>query len=323
MIKFIYIINYIFRMSTKKVKALFVGSSFEGDSSLRALVDDPKFDVSAVITQPDRPVGRKQELTPTEIKIVAEKLCLKTYTPKSDESEYLEILENEQPEIIIVIAYGNILPKPFIEFPKFKCINVHYSLLPELRGAVPVQMAILQGLKKTGLTVQIMHYELDEGPILAQREIEIEERETTPSLKDKLIPLGRNLLMDTLHTWVDGKIEPKEQDHSKSTYCSQEDIAKENAQIDWEKMEPEHIDRLIRAMLPWPVAWTVLPDSKRMKIFEGELVKFEGEGNPGSLVKKGTDLLIPTRNNKAVKLKEVQLEGKNRMKAVELAHSIR
>ena len=212
------------------ISTIFIGTSFEGVSSLKSLIDSDTFTVSAVITQPDRPSGRKQTPTPSPVKETALEHNISVHTTEEDDL-YDRVLELYNPDIAVTIAFGDFLPSTFTNTLPHKCINVHYSLLPKLRGAVPVQMAILQGHIKTGVTVQVMEETMDTGPILAQREIPIKPDETTLSLKDRLIPAGKAVLMETLPKWVEGRIPEQDQNHAQATYCYMSDISKDKAEI--------------------------------------------------------------------------------------------
>lgn len=306
------------------IKTIFIGTSYEGVSSLKALIDDQQYEVTAVVTQPDKPSGRKKTLTPTPIKEVAVKHNLKVYAPENSLRKYKDLVEKENPDLAVTIAFGEFLPKILLDYPRYKCLNVHYSLLPQLRGAVPVQMAILRGLAKTGITVQIMNIECDTGPILTQKDIPIEPDETTLTLKKKLIPLGKDLLMNTLKLWTSGKIKPDPQDTTVCDCCYRNDISKENAAIDWNEMDPEYIDRMIRAFLPWPVAWTIIHnkthDNKRLKIFEAEIIERKTEKPPGTIVIVDNSVIFSTKDaDRALSVKVLQLEGKNKMTAAEFS----
>ncbi|MBN2100858.1 methionyl-tRNA formyltransferase [Candidatus Dojkabacteria bacterium] len=297
------------------IRTVFIGTSEEGVSSLEGIIAHKDFDVVGVVTQPDKPVGRKQELTPTPIKTIALSKKIKLYTPQNKLQSYKDMLEETDPELIVTIAFGEFLPRIVIDYPKYKCINIHYSLLPQLRGAVPVQMAILEGLEKTGVTIQIMEVECDTGPILAQKEISIEPKDTTPTLKEKLIESGQNLLIETLVPWVNGKITPTKQKCDCPEYCFKKDISKENAEIDWERMDPEYIERMVRALLPWPVAWTT-HNGKRIKIYEAELAELNIESSPGEIIIMNKEIYFTTKDpNKSLKVTSLQPEGKNIMKA--------
>jgi len=296
------------------VSTIFIGSSIEGISSLEALVAHPRFDITAVITQPAKPVGRKKELAKTPINETASNLELTIYTPQGGSDPlYEKIIVDHNPTVAVVIAFGQMIPKLFIDALPRGCLNVHYSLLPILRGAVPVQMSILQGLTQTGVTIQCMEESLDTGPILAQQSIPISSDDTTETLKEKLIPLGKDMLLDTLPEWINSKITPVPQDHKKATYCQTADLSKENAQIFWETHSPAIIERMIRAFVPKPVAWTFLPNGSRMKIFEGSLEHTdEPTSHPGEILKRTDCLYFVTNDSHTIlKATSVQLEGKS------------
>lgn len=306
------------------INTIFIGTSYEGISSLEALIDNPRYNVTAVVTQPDKPTGRKRVLTPTPIKEIAVQHSLNVYTPENNLTKYKDLIAKENPDLAVTIAFGEFLPGILLDYPRYKCLNIHYSLLPQLRGAVPVQMAILRGLEKTGVTVQIMNIECDTGPILSQKDIPIEHRETTLTLKEKLIPLGKDLLMDTLALWTSGKIQPTPQTTKLCDYCYRNDISKENAEIDWKEMSPEYIDRMIRAFLPWPVAWTVvhnrIHNGKRLKIFETELVERKTNKPPGTIIVVENSVFFSTKNaSTALRVKVLQIEGKKKMTASEFS----
>ncbi len=297
------------------VRTTFIGTSKEGIPALRELIKCPTFEVTSVITQPDRPVGRKQKMQSTPINETAKEHGIEVYAPDTDKEEYKKVMDIEKPDLIITISYGEIIPEYVIKFPKYKCLNIHYSLLPKLRGAVPVQMAILRGLKDTGVTIQIMEKTLDTGPIIAQEKVPISPNDTTESLKNKLIPIGTELLMDTLHKWINEEIVPVPQNQKIEDYCYESDISKDKAFIKWEDTSPDTIDRMIRAFYPWPIAWTYLPNGKRLKIFEGSIKDFRHSKQPGEMFKKDNLIYIATNNaQKALLLEEVQKEGKKKMK---------
>jgi methionyl-tRNA formyltransferase len=307
----------------QEIKTLFIGTSFEGIPILEELIASPKYHINSIITQPDKPTGRNQICKACDIKKFAQKKDLQIFTPEKDKSRYLDIIHQEKPELIITISYGEIIPQEVLTYPKHKCLNVHYSLLPQFRGAVPVQMAILQGAKKTGVTIQIMKPKLDTGPILGRATVSIAPDETTPSLKKKLIPEGKKLLFEILPLWINSEITPKPQEPiKKELYCCQKDISKDKALIKWEEMQPQYIERMIRAFLPWPVAWTYLPTGKRLKIFEAELVPRSSLNTqtktnaPGQIIKEKNRIYFTTKKpNLLLQLIEVQKEGKKKMPA--------
>jgi methionyl-tRNA formyltransferase len=297
------------------IKTIFISTSREGVPALRELEKADKYLVEGVITQPDKPVGRSQKLCSTPIKKTALELDIPVYEPDNDADNYRQIIEETKPELIITISFGEMIPKYVIDYPKYKCLNIHYSLLPQLRGAVPVQMAILRGLEKTGVTIAIMEETLDTGPILSKKEIKISPDETTTSLKQKLIPAGTALLMQTLPKWIDGDLTPQPQDPEINDYCYEKDLSKEKAQIRWGEMTPEHIEKMVRAFVPWPVAWTFTPEGKRLKIFKAELVDMKHGKSPGTMIKKDCIPYFATTDPKRVlRLDLVQKEGKRQMK---------
>lgn len=297
----------------KQITTLFIGTSNEGLTTLEALHAHKGFTVPAVITQPDRPAGRKQELQPTPVKEKALKLGIEVLTP-DEEDVYKKALKAYNPDLAITIAYGNFIPSHFLDSLPLKCLNIHYSLLPQLRGAVPVQMAILQGLTETGVTIQVMEETMDTGPIIASEKVPIAPDETTPSLKQKLIPTGKDLLMRVLPKWVSGEIAPIEQNPEKATYCYMEDISKEKAEIDWATMNPEYIEQMIRAFQPWPIAWTKLPDERRLRIFQAEISQIRTDLPPGSMLPNKDQILFATKQpNIILNVTDGQIEGKKRM----------
>jgi methionyl-tRNA formyltransferase len=239
-----------------KTKILFCGTAEFAWPALQQLLQNDAYELSGVITQPDRPVGRGGKLTPPAIKsqLIAAGNTTHIFQPEKLRLEVDSILEQTQPELIIVAAYGQFVPKSMLEYPQFGCLNIHASLLPQLRGAVPIPMAILQGLEKTGVTIQLMAEGMDAGDILAQREFGLTEVETTATLTTTLSELGANLLLDTLPQWVSGEIKPTPQDESAVTFCYQRDIGKDQAQIKFET--PIALaTRMVRAFHPWPIAW--------------------------------------------------------------------
>lgn len=327
-------------------KTLFIGTSDFAVPIIKKLTELNYINLVGVITQPDKPVGRKQILTPPPVKqfLLNNKIKVETFQPIKLKKDAKKILDKIKPELIIVASYGQFIPKIMLDYPKYKCLNVHISLLPDLRGAVPMPMAILRGYEKTGVSIQIMTEGMDEGDLIGEKEIEIDDKETTETLTKKSSNAGAELLEEILPKWISGQIEPKPQDHNKATYCYQKDIAKENAEIDWNKPAIE-IDRMVRAFYPWPIAWFTLTEKngvnekyigKKVKIYKAKcwfqaeqgtdiqkdtpyfhLVKGELNGVTDNLsisqiFKHNKSLFIQTSNG-ILELQEIQLEGKNRM----------
>ncbi len=236
---------------------VFLGTSAFAVPSLRALAADKRFDVQLVVSQPDRPAGRKQTLTPPPVKITAEELSLKIFQPEKLNSQFPahrslgeggSILNSQfpRPDFLVVVSYGQILSEEILAFPVVAAVNVHASLLPKLRGASPLQHAILQGLPETGVTVQRMVKELDAGPILAQSTVKPDNRETFLTLHDKLAVAGAKLLIETLSSPLEGK----PQNESDATFCKK--LTKSEGITDPKTMDAAQIDRMVRALTPWP-----------------------------------------------------------------------
>ncbi len=218
--------------------------------SLAALCVDDRFSVDLVISQPDKPVGRSQELTPSPVKIFAKEQGIEVWQPENLNKEFAAYHFAKRPDFLVVVAYGQILSQQILDFPIIAPVNVHASLLPTLRGASPLQHAVLLGHKQSGVTIQKMVRELDAGPILGQSSIDLDPRETTASLHDKLSALGASLLIETLSQ----PLKPIDQDDSKATFCRK--LTRDDGIVDFRTMTAQEIDRKVRALVPWPgVKW--------------------------------------------------------------------
>lgn len=300
------------------IRTLFVGTGDFAVPILEKLHSLDYIEIVGVITQPDRPAGRKQELTPGPLKQAIlnnpNLQALKTYQPEKLRQEAEQILNETQPDLIIVAAYGQMIPDIMLTQPRYKCLNLHGSLLPELRGAVPVPMAILQGLQKTGVTIQRMVKELDAGPIIATKEIVLEGNETTDVLMTRLAALGCDLLVQILPDWTAGKITEQPQDETKATFCYQDDIAKEKAEIKFET-DVNLAERMVRAFYPWPVAW-IIYKGQRIKIFKAANTQGNWSFETDELTLKvdGENLYLCLQNG-TLELLELQLEGNKRREA--------
>ncbi len=300
-------------LKEEPIQTLFLGTDWESTQILSALYNDKRFKITGVITNEDKPVGRKQLLTPSKVKEFATENNIEVYHTNSNTEKYKEALKKFNPELIVCIAFGEILPDFFIEYPKYKSINIHFSILPKYRGAVPVQKAILDGEKETGISIMIMSKEMDKGDILKIFKEPILPNDTNISLRKRLVKISSDVIGDVLEEWVEGEIVPQKQDDSLATYCWQKDISKENAQILWESMEPEYIERMIRAFIPWPVAWCIW-NGKRLKIFEAQLVKKENSEKAGTLFISDSQLFIATREKiLCLNVNTLQIEGKDAM----------
>ena len=299
------------------MRTIFLGTSWESVEALKVLHEDPSFDVVCVITTPDKPVGRKQTITPSEVKSYALDNDIPVEHTQNKKENYVNIIEEYKPEIAVCKAFGEIIPKEFLDYPKYGCINIHFSILPKYRGAVPIQKAILEGEKETGISIMLMSEGLDEGDTLKIFKEKISNTDTNITLRKRLVEKSNTVLIPTLKDWINGKITPRKQDHSKATYCWQKDISKENAEILWDKYEPEYIERMVRALLPWPIAWTVW-NKKRLQIFDAEIIEWSESGKPGDLIIKKELILFKTKiEGKCISVKELRLEGKKRMTSSE------
>jgi methionyl-tRNA formyltransferase len=291
-------------------KIIFMGTPDFAVPVLQQIINDG-YEVIAVVTQPDRPVGRKKVLTPPPVKVEAQKQGIPVYQPeKIREKQELEKILALQPELIITAAFGQILPKELLQAPKYGCINVHASLLPELRGGAPIHYAILQGKKKTGITIMYMAEKLDAGDILTQVEVPITEEDKLGTLHDKLSVAGAKLLSETLPLLLAGKLTAVPQDDQAATLAP--NIKREQEKIDWTKTG-EEIYNHIRGLNPWPVAFTVL-DGKTLKIWSSDKMAGQYDGAPGTIVHIGQDeITVVTGNETAINIKELQPSGKTKM----------
>lgn len=262
--------------------------------------------VQAVFTQPDKPVGRKMVLTPPDVKVCAEKLGIPVYQPvKLKDSDSYEIIKELNPDVIVVVAYGQILTENILNIPKYGCINVHGSLLPKYRGAAPIQWSVLNGDKVTGVTTMYMEKGLDTGDILETKEYEIGINDTAGEVFDTLAEMGGKLILDTLEKAEKGQLHPIKQDDSKSSYAKMLD--KSMCNIDFSKTNLQ-VHNQVRGLSPWPVASTKL-NGKVLKIFETRLA--EGKGKPGEIL--NTNPLTIACGEGAVVVNTVQLQGKKKM----------
>lgn len=251
------------------MRIIFFGTPDFSVPALKKLIESD-FEITAIITEPARPIGRKQELIPSPVKSLALKNNLTVLEPESAKSpEVAEQIKSLAPDLAIVAAYGQILPKELLEIPKFGFINIHPSLLPKYRGASPVQFAILNGEKETGVTIMLMDAKMDHGPILAQEKISIGNDEDTPSLLARTAELGAKMLVPTIEGYINKTIVPREQNHETAIFSKI--LKKEDGQIDWNKSARE-IYNQIRALRPWPGTWSnfrLQNADCRIKILDG------------------------------------------------------
>ena len=293
-------------------KIIYFGSGEFSVKPIQLLFDDSRFEIMAVVTQPDKPVGRHQKMESPLIKSLAEKRGIKVFQfEKLKSDEAYNDLSKLPVDAYVVVSYGQIIPKKIIDLPKMGIINLHGSLLPRWRGASCVQAAIAAGDTESGVTIMKIDAEMDHGPIL-HKEIEpIRPDDTGGMLYMRLSSIGSEVLPDVLHAYLHGDITPKEQDHEKATYCKI--LKREDGKIDWSK-PAEEIERLIRAYDPWPGTWTEW-NNKRVKIFKSVLAVDECNCPQGDFCCIDNRLLVNCADNKALEILELQIEGSKRISA--------
>ncbi|WP_121609306.1 methionyl-tRNA formyltransferase [Mesobacillus foraminis] len=293
-------------------KIIFMGTPDFSVPVLRQLITDG-YDVIAVVTQPDRPVGRKKVMTPPPVKVEAVKQGIPVYQPeKIRQKEELDKILALNPDLVVTAAFGQILPKELLEAPRFGCINVHASLLPELRGGAPIHYAIINGKDKTGITIMYMAEKLDAGDILTQVEIPITETDNVGTLHDKLSTAGARLLSETVPKLLNGEITPVKQNDEEATFAW--NIKREQEKIDWTKPGID-IYNHIRGMNPWPVAYSTLEGST-VKIWNSSKVGQTETGKPGEILSIEEDgFIVASGDQTAIKITELQPAGKKRMDA--------
>lgn len=299
-----------------KKKIVFMGTPEFAVPVLEMLIE--KYGVDLVITQPDKKVGRKKVLTAPPVKVIAEEKGIKVLQPEkiSNDENVLSELKELNPDIIITAAYGQLVPETILEIPKYKCINVHGSLLPKLRGGAPIQYSILEDHGKTGITIMYMVKKLDAGDMISKVEVDILDSDNYESLHDKLSIAGRDLLKETLPNIFTGNIAPEKQDDSLATFAR--NILREDEKIDWNK-SARQIFNQIRALDPTPGAFTYL-DENVLKIWNSEVVDLEenfSSKKVGTIIKQDKKhIYLLCGENTVLKVKELQISGKKRMPVV-------
>ncbi|MBQ7008740.1 MAG: methionyl-tRNA formyltransferase [Ruminococcus sp.] len=292
---------------------VFMGTPDFSVPCLKALAESEDT-VSAVFTQPDKPKGRGYKMIPTPVKTAALEYGIPVYQPLSlrkgdDAAEAMKILEEINPDLIIVTAYGQILPKEILTLPKYGCINIHASLLPRYRGAAPIQWCVLNGEKKTGVTSMLMDVGLDTGDMLLKAETEIGENETAQELWDRLAVMGGELLSQTITALKERKLTPEKQDDELSCYSPM--IKKEMSQLDFS--EPaEEIHNIIRAI----TGFTML-DGKRLKIYRSIISDTENPSAANGEIVDADSFSVKCGDGKVITFEEIQLEGSKRMKTAD------
>lgn len=302
---------------TKELQIVFFGTPDFAVPTLRKLTDCRQR-VSMVVTQPDRPRGRGQKMVPTPVKKAARELGLTVYQPESvNTGDFYEKVVETAPDYFVVVAFGQIFSEKLLKIPKKVAINVHASLLPKYRGAAPIQWALINGEKETGVTTMLMEKKMDAGDILMSSATPVETFDNAGTLHDRLADLGANLLMDTLEKFENNEIHPEPQDHSRATYAPM--LKKEDSHIDWTQ-PPDKIINLIRAMAPAPGAFTFY-ENRRLKIFKAMPVPGEKNATPGTVLKGfKNEIRVASGQNGALSILEIQGGSGKRMKIIDFLH---
>lgn len=307
------------------MKFVFMGTPDFAIPSLRALIEGPD-EVVAVITQPDRPKGRHGELTPPPVKLLALQHNIPVLQPlKVKEPAFVQILRELRPDIIVVVAYGQILSNDILDLPPRKCINIHASLLPKYRGSSPINWALINGETISGVTSMIITKGLDSGPLLLKKAVAIDEDDDAKTLHDKLSVAGGELLLETMKGIKEGSLAPVPQDESEATYFPM--LKKEDGLIDWTKGAGEIRNR-VRGLIPWPGTYTYLRQGARgkeqgvmLKIYKADVIFIiqpsARSSQPGTIVDVDESGLLVATGENYLLIKELQIEGKRRMTAGE------
>jgi methionyl-tRNA formyltransferase len=296
-------------MPKPPLRIIFMGTPDFAAATLQALIDGPD-QVVAVVTQPDRAKGRGKKLTPPPTKVLAESVGIQVLQPtKIKTDEFRNGLLTYQPDLMVVAAYGRILPKSLLELAPLGCINVHGSLLPQYRGAAPIQWSVINGDKETGITIIQMNEGMDTGDILIQTTMAIEPNETAGGLFDKLAVLGSTTLLHAIKGFQEGTLIPVPQNHDLATVAPM--LKKDDGLIDWQK-DAKQIECLIRGLDPWPTAYCFL-NSKRLRLFNPEVLYKDSDAAPGTILQVDKRGIFVACGNNTLLIKEIQPEGKKRM----------
>ncbi|MBS6196607.1 MAG: methionyl-tRNA formyltransferase [Clostridiales bacterium] len=296
------------------MRVVFMGTPDFSVGTLQALVE-AGHEVVGVVSQPDKPKGRGKNLQPTPVKEAAEKFGLPVWQPKKvRDPEFLQVLQELKPEVIVVVAFGQIIPQAILDVAPLGCINVHASLLPKYRGAAPIQWAVIDGEQESGVTIMRMDAGLDTGDMISKVVVPITKEETGGSLFDKLSQAGAKLLVETLPSLADGTaVFEKQPEESPTAYAGM--IQKSLGNLDWTRPAAE-LERLVRGLNPWPSAYTKM-NGKTLKIWKAEVVETcEGEAGspaPGKVLKAGAEGILVQTGRGRLNIRELQLEGKKRM----------
>ncbi|MFC1588696.1 methionyl-tRNA formyltransferase [Pseudomonadota bacterium] len=306
---------------SEPIRIIYAGTPDFAVAPLSALID-AGYEVVAVYTQPDRPAGRGRERRPSPVKQKALEHNIPVFQPESLKSEADQnALRDLKPDLMIVTAYGLLLPKAVLEIPRLGCINVHASLLPRWRGAAPIQRAILAGDKQTGITIMQMDVGLDTGDMLATQECEIQSDDTGSSLHDRLMAMGAETLMTMLPDFVAGKIRPQKQDDALANYASK--LSKQEAEINW-SLPAEQIHYSVRAFNAWPVAFTHWQKKNKqdvLRVWQSEVLGITSNAAAGTVLRCGREGIDVATGEGVLRLLQVQPSGKKTMAAADFANA--
>ncbi|WP_058307867.1 methionyl-tRNA formyltransferase [Gracilibacillus massiliensis] len=298
-------------------KIIFMGTPDFAVPVLERLITEG-YHIDLVVTQPDRPRGRKKILTPPPVKVAAEKHAIDVFQPEKIKDNYDEI-EKRNPDLIVTAAFGQLLPKGLLAIPSYGCINVHASLLPKLRGGAPIHYAILEGHEKTGISIMYMAERLDAGDIISQQEIKISDNDDVGSLHEKLAVIGSDLLAETIPSIFSEEIKATPQDEQLATFAP--NITREQEKINW-SLSLQKVYNHIRGLHPWPVAFTTW-QGKVFKVYEATKTNQSTTSKAGTIVAFEEDgLIVATGDSQAIKLTMVQPAGKKKMSASDFQRGV-
>jgi methionyl-tRNA formyltransferase len=302
----------------KQFNVIFMGTPDFAVPSLKAITEYGCH-VSLVVTRPDLPKGRGRKTFPPPVKVVADNLNCSVFQTKNVKTDdFHRMIAALKPDILVVVAFGHILPKRILEIPAYGAINVHASLLPKYRGPAPIQWAIINGESETGVTTMMMDTGLDTGEMLLSLKIEIFPHDTAGTLHDRLSQIGANLLIDTIKKIEDGSLRPVTQNHALATYAPM--LSKEDGHIDWKK-SAEQIERFIRGVSPWPGAFTFV-NGKRLRIFKAKAWDSDPTNLPGEITKGFSNELCVSTGKGILSLLEVQLDSGKRLNTPEFLNGV-
>jgi len=293
------------------LRVIFMGTPQLACPSLQALLDCRDVEVVAVVTQPDRPKGRDLKLTASPVKELALRHARTVWQPlKSRDESFLASIRDAHPDLVVVTAFGQILPQSLLDVPRVGCVNVHTSLLPKYRGAAPIQWAILNGEPETGITIMQMDAGLDTGPILSQERTTIFDADDAQTLHDRLAHLGARLLLETIPGYIAGQIKPSPQPEAQVSYARK--ITKSDGKLDWTRPARD-LWHQVRGLVPWPGCFTFFPEPNRsvLKIWLAEVAA--GSGVPGEIIAADKHGIVVGCGDQALKLLMLQREGARRL----------